>query len=103
MPCKAGQGPHLEGRLALASQRAWIRNRTLRENVTFGTQLHDARYADVLKSCSLDIDVASLPAGSDTEIGERGVTLSGGQQQRLSVARCAYAAPDLCILDDPLS
>ena len=38
-----------------------------------------------------------------TEIGEKGINLSGGQKQRVSLARAAYASPDILLLDDPLS
>lgn len=44
-----------------------------------------------------------LPAGQDTEIGERGVNLSGGQKQRISMARAVYSDADFFIMDDPLS
>ncbi|KAJ2343756.1 hypothetical protein GGF43_005623, partial [Coemansia sp. RSA 2618] len=54
-------------------------------------------------ACELEADLAILPAGDQTEIGERGVTLSGGQKQRISIARAAYAECDISILDDCLS
>jgi ABC-type sulfate/molybdate transport systems ATPase subunit len=44
-----------------------------------------------------------LPAGDQTEIGERGINLSGGQKQRVSLARAAYQEADIYLLDDPLS
>ena len=47
--------------------------------------------------------MAVLPAGQDTEIGERGVNLSGGQKQRISMARAVYSGADFYIMDDPLS
>ena len=56
-----------------------------------------------MEACALSHDIAQLPAGDATEIGERGVNLSGGQKARLSLARAAYARADVCLLDDPLS
>lgn len=44
-----------------------------------------------------------LPAGEQTEIGEKGINLSGGQKQRVSLARAAYLGSDVYVMDDPLS
>lgn len=48
-------------------------------------------------------DIAILPEGDLTMIGERGVTLSGGQRARVSLARAVYDDADIYLLDDPLS
>jgi hypothetical protein len=45
-----------------------------------------ARYRRALHAAALEEDVAALPGGDLTEIGERGVTLSGGQKQRVRPA-----------------
>jgi ATP-binding cassette subfamily C (CFTR/MRP) protein 4 len=44
-----------------------------------------------------------LPAGAETEIGERGINLSGGQKARVQLARAVYCGADIFLLDDPLS
>lgn len=59
--------------------------------------------SDVVSAVSLPSDFAILPAGDQTEIGERGINLSGGQKQRISLARALYAERDIYILDDPMS
>lgn len=58
----------------------------------------------MVHACALARDIALLPRGDATEIGERGINLSGGQKARVGLARAAYAADaPLVILDDPLS
>ncbi len=78
-------------------------NASLRENITFGKPFDRARYDEVVRACQLRPDIAMLPAGDETEIGEKGINLSGGQKQRVSLARAVYQDADIYVLDDPLS
>ncbi len=64
--------------ISYVAQQAWIQNATLRENILFGGRYDEARYQAVLKMCALGPDLAILPAGDQTEIGEKGINLSGG-------------------------
>ncbi|XP_078665475.1 ATP-binding cassette sub-family C member 9-like [Branchiostoma floridae x Branchiostoma belcheri] len=89
--------------ISYATQRAWLLNASLRDNVTFGLPFDNARYRQVISACCLQPDIDILPAGDMTEIGEKGINLSGGQKQRVSVARAMYAQTDIVLLDDPLS
>ncbi|BDA43779.1 probable cystic fibrosis transmembrane conductance regulator [Coccomyxa sp. Obi] len=96
-------GPRLHGSIAYCSQVPWIVSGTLRDNILFGKGYEEQRYREVLQACALDADIAQLPAGDMTELGERGINLSGGQKARLALARAAYSAADIQLLDDPLS
>ena len=94
---------NVHGTTAYVPQQAWIQNSTLEENITFGKRYNRALYDRVVEACALRPDLDMLPAGDQTEIGERGINLSGGQKQRLSVARAVYSNRALYLLDDPLS
>ncbi|KFO10391.1 Canalicular multispecific organic anion transporter 1, partial [Balearica regulorum gibbericeps] len=94
---------NIQGSLAYVPQQAWIQNATLKDNILFGSELDEARYQQVIKACALLPDLELLPAGDQTEIGEKGINLSGGQKQRVSLARAVYNNADIYILDDPLS
>ena len=61
------------------------------------------RYESVLAACALKTDLEMLPAGDQSEIGEKGINLSGGQRSRVALARACYANADVYLLDDPLS
>uniref|UniRef100_A0A672QR59 ATP-binding cassette sub-family C member 8-like n=1 Tax=Sinocyclocheilus grahami TaxID=75366 RepID=A0A672QR59_SINGR len=91
------------GAVAYASQKPWLLNTTLAENITFEMPLIKQRYRAVIEACSLQPDIEILPQGDQTEIGERGIILSGGQRQRIGVARALYQATNVVFLDDPFS
>lgn len=90
-------------RIAYVGQSPWIFAGTLRDNIVFHAEYDPARYASVLHACALVEDIAQLPAGDMTEIGEKGVNLSGGQKARVCLARACYSSAPLVLLDDPLS
>ncbi|KAL7286834.1 hypothetical protein TKK_0018975 [Trichogramma kaykai] len=92
-----------KGSIAYVSQQAWIQNATLQDNILFGKSLDKALYHRVIEACALSPDLKMLPAGDQTEIGEKGINLSGGQKQRVSLARAIYNNSDIYFLDDPLS
>lgn len=91
------------GTIAYVSQQAWIQNATLKDNILFGKPYNKATYDRVVEACALKADFDMLPAGDQTEIGEKGINLSGGQKQRVSLARAVYNDADIYFLDDPLS
>lgn len=94
---------NVDGRVAYVSQQAWIQNATLKDNILFGKKLDQKKYDQVIEACALTQDLAMLPGGDQTEIGEKGINLSGGQKQRVSLARAVYSEAEIYLLDDPLS
>mmetsp|Transcript_3880 Transcript_3880/g.5967 ORF Transcript_3880/g.5967 Transcript_3880/m.5967 type:complete len:1464 (+) Transcript_3880:108-4499(+) len=103
MPPKDGEEPN-DGLVSYCSQSPWVVNDTLRGNILFGRPYVEERYNEVVSACALLDDLAVLPAGDKTEIGERGINLSGGQKARIALARAMYSEEtQLMLLDDPLS
>jgi ABC-type multidrug transport system fused ATPase/permease subunit len=94
---------NINGSIAYVPQQAWIQNATIRDNILFNLDFEKDIYEKIIEACSLKPDLAIMPAGDLTEIGEKGINLSGGQKQRISLARALYARADIYLLDDPLS
>jgi len=44
----------VKGKIAYASQQAWIYNGTLRQNILFGQDDEEDKFSEVIKACALD-------------------------------------------------
>jgi ABC-type multidrug transport system fused ATPase/permease subunit len=60
----------LKGRITYVPQLPWIQNGTIEENILFGLPMDQAKYHDILQLCTLQVDLAHLEFGDQTERGE---------------------------------
>ncbi len=90
--------------IAVVPQETFLFSMTLAENIALGAP--DAPRDAILravKTAGLEPDLAAMPDGLETVVGERGITLSGGQKQRTAIARAVLRDPSILILDDSLA
>ncbi|MDH4022705.1 MAG: ABC transporter ATP-binding protein/permease [Gammaproteobacteria bacterium] len=89
---------------AVVSQRSYIFNETIRENIRIGR--HDATQEEIeaaARGAGLADWIATLPDGYDTACGERGSKISGGQRQRVAIARAILKNAPIVLLDEATS
>ena len=73
---------------------------TIYNNITLGT---NKNITAVLQDVCFNTDMAAMPNGVDTLVGNSGIRLSGGQQARIALARTLLPKSKIIILDDPFS
>jgi ATP-binding cassette, subfamily B, bacterial len=77
---------------------------SIRENIAYGLPKANLEAIKAAARAAGAHDfIMALPAGYETQIGERGVNLSGGQRQRLSIARAFLKDTPVLIMDEPTS
>jgi ATP-binding cassette subfamily B protein/ATP-binding cassette subfamily C protein/ATP-binding cassette subfamily B multidrug efflux pump len=94
----------LRAHIAWVPQEPFLFSASVADNIALARP--SATPADIQAAAVLAAvhdDIARLPNGYATEVGERGVTLSGGQRQRVAIARALLSDAPLLVLDDALS
>jgi ATP-binding cassette subfamily B protein len=90
--------------VAYVPQETLLFGMSLRANITLGLSgIPDERLEAAARAARRTNDLAQLPQGLDTSVGERGATLSGGQKQRTAIARALVRDPRILLMDDSLA
>ncbi|MGW3124244.1 ABC transporter ATP-binding protein [Streptomyces sp. NPDC001107] len=94
----------LRSLVAVAFEEPTLFSASVGDNVLMGAQdgAGDAELNRALSVAQAGFAHA-LPQGTNTQVGEQGLSLSGGQRQRLALARAVVGRPRFLVLDDPLS
>ncbi len=97
----------LRGHIGYVPQDSFLFSDTIANNIALGLDPQDPQRDTLVRqsaqAAEFEPEIATLPKGYDTMLGERGVNLSGGQKQRAAIARALARKPAILVLDDCLS
>ncbi len=94
----------LRAAIGIVPQDTVLFNDTIRYNIHYGRpQASDAEVIGAARAAHIPDFIASLPAGYESPVGERGLKLSGGEKQRVAIARALLKSPRILIFDEATS
>ena len=93
----------LQQQMSYIAQDVFLFNTTIRDNITLGGDFTDEQMEKALQCSALAGDLANMPKGLDTPVGEEGSSLSGGQRQRVAIARALIHNRSILLVDEGTS
>lgn len=93
----------LQQQMSYIEQNVYLFNTTIRENITLGDTFTEEQLNKALRNSALEFDLANMPLGLDTPVGEDGSSLSGGQKQRVAIARALIHNRSILLVDEGTS
>jgi ATP-binding cassette subfamily B protein len=90
--------------VGVVSQETYLFHDTVRENLRFAKPgATDEELEAAARAARIHDQIAALPEGYDTVVGERGYRFSGGEKQRIAIARTILRNPPILVLDEATS
>lgn len=93
----------LRGLFSVVSQDALLFDETIRENITFGSDVRAEDLQRAVDGAFVSDFLPKQPRGLETLVGPRGSNLSGGQRQRVAIARALLRDAPILLLDEATS
>jgi ABC-type multidrug transport system fused ATPase/permease subunit len=92
---------YLRNKISIVQQNVKLFNRSVLENIAFGTKYSKAEIKEKLKHLKVIEVFNNLPKGLDTIAGKYGDKLSGGQKQIIFMLRCYFRENPIILFDEP--
>ena len=93
----------LRNKITYVPQETLLFDGSIKENIKYNSKINDSEIKSLIKLCSLEDFVNSLPEKLNSKIGEGGVKISGGQRQRIGIARALAKKNKFLFFDEPTS
>ena len=94
----------LRRQIGVVTQETILFSGTIAENIRYGLpEAGEQQVVEAARVANAYDFIMTLPAGFQTDVGERGQRLSGGQLQRIALARAVLSNPPILVLDEATS